>query len=58
METGTRSGGLAEWVPMEVIALEISLEQRAHLRVTGTGMVKDQEMNFETSHVDKDRKND
>jgi len=43
---------------MEVVALKIGLKQRTHLRITGTRMVKDHEMNFETGHVDKDWKYD
>lgn len=43
---------------MEIVALEISLKQRAHLCIARTRMIQDHEMDFETGHVDKDRKYD
>ena len=42
----------------KVVANKIRLEQRAHLSITGTGMIEDHEMNFEGSHVNKDRQDD
>lgn len=42
-ETSDRGvcGRRTEWVAGKVISDEISLEERAHLRVSGTGMVQD-----------------
>ena len=44
--------GLTERIPSKVISDEIRLEQGAHLRIARTGMVQDEEVNFESYHVD------
>lgn len=43
---------LTERVPGKVISDKIRLEEGAHLRITRTGMIQDEEVNLESYHVD------
>jgi hypothetical protein len=46
---------LTKRVPSKVIADKVGLEKRAHLGVSGSGMVENEKMDFERSHVNEDR---
>ena len=43
---------------MEIVADQVSLEKRAHLRVSWTRMIQNHEVDFERRHVDEDREYD
>ena len=49
--------GLTERIPGEIVSNKICLEQGAHLRVSGTGMVQDEKVDLESYHVDDNRGN-
>ena len=47
-----------ERVLSEIISFEMSLKQTAHLRITRSRMVEDEEVKFEREGVDEERDND
>ena len=47
-----------EGVLAEGVADEVCLEERAHLSITWTGVVEDQEVHLEGGHVDQNREHD
>jgi hypothetical protein len=49
---------LTKRVPAKVISNKIRLEERTHLRVSRSRMIKNQEMNLETRHINTDRQHD
>ena len=57
LESGARSNGNFEGTVSEVVSSEIGLEERAHLGITGTRVLEDDEVRFEASHVDNERDN-
>ena len=55
---GVGAVGLTERIPGEVVSDEVRLEEGAHLRISRTGMVQDEEVNLESYHVDDDWSDD
>ena len=49
---------LTERIACEIITNEMGLEERAHLGITWTGVVEDQEVHLEGGHVDQNREHD
>lgn len=47
-----------KWVLVKVVANEMCLEERAHLCISRTRVVQDEEVYFEKGHVDKNGKDD
>lgn len=50
--------GLTEWVASEIVALEVSLEEGTHLRVSRSGSVEDEEVHLEAQCVDAEGDDD
>lgn len=52
------AGSRTERIKSKVVSFQVSLEQRAHLSITRTRVVQDDEMDLETNQVDDSRKRD
>lgn len=44
-----------KWVVGKVVAVQVCLEQRRHLRVARSGAIEDEEVQLEAEHVDRER---
>ena len=53
-----QTGGLTKRRRGKVVANQVGLEQGAHLRISGTGVVQDQEVYLERAHVNQDWQDD
>jgi hypothetical protein len=58
LERNLGSNGDIQRILVEIVPDEVGLEERAHLRVTGSGVVEDQEVNLERGHEDQNRDDD
>lgn len=58
-DSGSRSNGnLERTVLADFRALQVGLEQRAHLRISRAAVFKNQEVEVERKHVDENRDDD
>ena len=56
--SATAKGNLQRATLANIGSLQVGLEERAHLSITGSSLGQDGEVDGETEHVDEEREND